>query len=70
MLLQARQQEHTIEAREAELQQWLLDLLRRHGPGRYIVDIAADGRIEVKRLRMPLHFMCPVRLEGGRNEES
>jgi len=67
MLPRAQQQEHTTEARE--VQQWLLDVLRRHGAGRYIVDIATDGRVEVKRLRTPLHFTCPVRLESS-NEKS
>ena len=63
MSTRAQERERTTEAREAEMLRWLLDLLRRHGPGRYIIDVAADGRVEVKRLRMPLHFICPMRLE-------
>jgi len=62
MLPRAQQREHTIEAREAEVQRWLLDLLRQYGPGRYLLQVSPDGRITVKVLTPALHVVCPDRL--------
>ena len=62
MLPRAQQQEHITEVREAKLQQWLLDLLRQYGPGRYLLQVSPDGRIAVKVLMPALHVVCPDRL--------
>ncbi len=35
---------------------WLLHLLEQHGPGEYVVQVKADGRVVVKRPRPPLRF--------------
>jgi len=62
MLPQVQGPEHTTEAREAEVQRWLLNLLRRHGPGRYLLQVSPDGRITVKVLTPAFHVVCPDRL--------
>ena len=35
---------------------WLGALIQEHGAGEYIVSVAADGHVTVKRPRKPLEF--------------
>lgn len=59
---QAEQQEHTIAAADGRLQAWLLEQLRQYGPGRYLLQVAPDGRVTLKYLTPAVQTVCPERL--------
>lgn len=40
----------------ADLGTWLNELFQRYGPGEFIVNLAASGRVTVKRPQAPLRF--------------
>lgn len=42
--------------RLARLLAWLGELIQQNGAGEYIVTVAADGHVTVKRPRKPLEF--------------
>ena len=62
MLPQVQGPEHTTEAREAEVQRWLLGMLKQYGPGKYVLVLSPDGRLMAKRFPAPVRMICPQAL--------
>ncbi len=67
MLPQTLQRERTTGAREEEVRRWLLDELRRHGPGRYLLQVCPDGKVTLKYLTPAVLVTCPERLRLNSN---
>jgi hypothetical protein len=67
MSAQAQAQERTIAAADSRLQAWLLERLRQHGPGRYLLQVSADGKVTLKYLTPAVQTMCPERLRLNGN---
>lgn len=45
-----------VDDRTARLLVWLGELIQQNGAGEYIVSVAQDGHVTVKRPRKPLEF--------------
>lgn len=67
MPAQAQQREHTTAAADSRLQVWLLERLRHHGPGRYLLQVSEDGRVTLKDLTPAVQTVCPERLRLNGN---
>ena len=51
-----RDPELALDDRMAGLLVWLGELIQQNGAGEYIVSVAQDGHVTVKRPRKPLEF--------------
>lgn len=67
MPVPAQVREHTTAAADSRLQAWLLERLRQHGPGRYLLQVSEDGRVTLKYLTPAVQTMCPERLRLNGN---
>lgn len=67
MPAQAQAQERTTAAADSRLQSWLLERLRQHGPGQYLLQVTSDGRVTLKYLTPAVQTTCPERLRLNGN---
>lgn len=61
-LSEAPTQERITGGADSRLQAWLVERLRQHGPGRYLLQVSADGKVTLKYLTPAVQTMCPERL--------
>lgn len=65
MSVQVQMRERTIKVDKTALAAWLAELLSRQGPGKYVLHVSDTGQVRVERLRTPLRFEYPQRLNDN-----